>query len=159
MNEEYYDITPVCLQFTSDFDNPWIHPNIKELYTPDPNMAPFEHDTDVWRIYYKNSRNETLYVYFKSQRMDEISEKFDMGLPKQDFWKPPYIDAKLAVSYLKLVLLEDIWMPGGEQFCFTEFGQKVSNFFSYDPEITLFTPDCGMVPHTDKNGTEWIFES
>lgn len=51
------------------------------------------------------------------------------------------------LSEIVVMLKEDVWTPGGEQFCFTDFGQKIPNqlehvkFISYD--LGLYKNDDG----------------
>lgn len=43
-------------------------------------------------------------------------------------------DADEFSSWLMTILFEDVWSPGGTQFCFTEFGKKLevfSNSFTF----------------------------
>ena len=80
-------------------------------------------------------------------------------------------------EYVELTLLEDVYSPSPprndviiktsreyeawrekyptEQFCFTNFGKKVSDFFKNNAKVDFFSLDCGLT--TD--GTDWFCES
>ena len=52
--------------------------------------------------------------------------------------------------------MEDFWSPGSNQFCFTKFGKKVSEFFNVENiTIEYFSLDGEMCNY----GDGWSFQS
>ena len=172
---EFADIEPLIIEYSKG--NKWVHPYIKEWYTPESGS---EHDTDVFRVYFKNKKDEKMYVYFKSnyltQKTNEYFAQEDWeDIPKQGIFNPPYIDTTLVYDCLQMTLVEDMWTPlppkgaiknskeyakwreqyPSEQFCFTKDGLQVSKFLNLDAKVDFFSLDCGLT--TD--GTEWFCES
>ena len=152
MNDEYIDIEPLLISIS---DSNWVHPNIEQYFNPvDVGKGTASHDVDVYRVYFKNSENNTMYVIFKSNYLDEKIKSFDFdNQVKQNLFKKPYIDTPSVYDVLKVVLWEDIWSPGGIQFAFTDFGKIVSDFMSSNAEVSFFSLDCGLFK--DKNNWSW----
>lgn len=57
-------------------------------------------------------------------------------------------------SQLEVTLLEDVWMPGGEQFCFSEIGIAICDIFKKVKKYS-FSPDCALT--TD--GENWWYDT
>lgn len=171
----FADVTPLIMYLGSE---KWVHPYIKDWYNPTTESG---HDVDVYRMYLKNTDNENLYVYFKSNYIDEAINRYDFNdvtKQKQELFADPYINCQEVYMSLYVTLIEDCWTltppaPRSfktskefcswiesirpEQFCFTEFGEKVSDFLQKDHVVNFFSLDCGLV--CDETGTEWDCDS
>lgn len=156
MNDEYIDIEPLLISISDNTSN-WTHPEIEKYFNPvDVGRGIASHDVDVYRIYFKNSENNTMYVIFKSNYLDKKIKDFNVdNQKKQELFKKPYIDTPNVYDALKVVLWEDIWSPGGMQFAFTSFGKIVSDFMSSNAEVDFFSLDCGLYKDEDS----WNWES
>lgn len=136
----------------------------------------------MYRIYFTNAKGETLYVFFKSFYLTEqvnnyYSQPDWENLPKQAIFNEPFINSQLVYDGVELTLLEDCWGPStppnvpfyinneyikwidtgleSNQFCFSEFGGKVNEFFMHDAVPSFFSLDCGLT--TD--GNDWWCDS
>jgi hypothetical protein len=174
-NFEFVDIEPLLITLEND---EWVHPYIEKWYHPD---ADSKYDDDMFRVYLTNSKKQRLYVYFKSEYLENKVNKWMeqddcWNRDKQELFNPPYIDTNLVYSFIQLTLQEDIWSPAPprldaiesskdyeqwrteyptEQFCFTEFGKKVNKFLQSDAIVDFFSLDCGLT--TD--GEKWYCDS
>jgi len=173
---EFVDVNLMIVQ-TKDYK--WVNPYISNWYKPEEGQL---HDNNIYRIYYKNSHNEMLYVYFKSDYLDRKVEAFynqpDCWTNKKyDLFKPPYMDCRELYESVDMTMFEDVWgpyPPAGSpmendtleykqwikdsetnQFCFSVVGEKVKEFFAKEAEVDFFSPDCGLT--TD--GTDWWCDS
>ena len=116
----------------------WQHPNIEKLINEycipsDPNDGYY--DGPIVRAVYENV---TVVVLLKNDVYDIfnaecLSRKTANPLPHTDLHQ-----------YIALMLLEDVWVPYGEQFCFTEYGKKLSSVFSYETPYEFISPDLGL---------------
>ena len=122
-------------------------------------------------VYFKSE-----YLDRKCDEFFDRDESFWMNA-KNDLFKSPFIDCDLLYEHATMTLLEDCyapmpapgtviseiknvgryhsWLDSGlesGQFCFSDFGQLVGDFFDEDTRVTFFTPDCGM---TTGEGDEW----
>ena len=173
---EFVDVNLMIVQ-TKDYK--WTNPYISNWYKPEQGQL---HDNNIYRIYYKNSDNEMLYVYFKSDYLDRKVEAFynqpDCWTNKKyDLFKPPYMDCRELYESVDMTMFEDVWGPyppvgspmenttseykqwikdsETNQFCFSLVGEKVKGFFSKEANVDFFSPDCGLT--TD--GTDWWCDS
>ncbi len=171
----FVDIEPMIIEIGENVQ--WTHPYIDTWFNPED-----EYDCDIYHIEYTNESGENLTMYFKSKYIDSKIEEFFMdteseSLGKQDMFSDTYVNLSEVFSSIETTLLDDCFgvTPGPqisddyvdttdeefykkyprEQFCFSEIGEKVGEFFDSDTEITLFTPDCGLT--TD--GTLWWCDS
>jgi hypothetical protein len=175
-NIEIVDVEPLIIELGEE--GKWVHPYIKTWYQPEEDN---EYDDNIYRIYINNSDGKTIYVFFKSVYLDKKLEEWtgnseDRLADKQSLFEPPYIDAQQVFESLVLTLTEDFWCPGpnnlpvinnsrdyekvrldypAEQFCFTEFGRKISTFVDNDVSMNFFSLDCGLT--TD--GVDWWCDS
>lgn len=168
----FADCEPLIIEVGN---NKWIHPFIKDWYKPNEDG----YDNDMYRVYFDNDKGETLYIYFKSSYLTEKTDAYFAqedweDKPKQALFADPFIDSKLVYEGLKLTLLEDCWGPmppagtpfhineeyekwietglESNQFCFSEFGEIVNAFFSYNAVPSFFSLDCGL---TTEDGEWW----
>jgi hypothetical protein len=52
---------------------------------------------------------------------------------------------KNIISMTIVLLTEDVWMPGGEQFCFTEYGRLISeDILDMGNVECMLSPDVGV---------------
>jgi hypothetical protein len=127
-------IEPVMIHFENE---EWVHPNIQELLNWEidgfnPGKWSYE---DLTRIYIENDKNQIATLVVLSKEL---------------------YDDKISMDELKMMtqvtLLEDVWMPGSKQFCFTKFGKKLSKAFGQNKmKITFVSPDVGV--NEKKDGT------
>lgn len=54
----------------------------------------------------------------------------------------------------EVCLLEDVWMPGNEQFAFTEYGRSLAKRLE-GKKLEWLSPDVGITG----SGTEWWFDT
>jgi hypothetical protein len=171
--EDFVDAQPMIISL----DQNWYNPFIKEWFKPDiyPEMeeGDFGYDDDVYRMYLVNESGAYLGVYFKSdyigKKMDAWSKTGNWDSDNEDDWPDnktlfgEFINTQEVFDTLCLLLLEDFWRPSNpnktkfdEQFCFSEFGKKVSDFFS-NGEVNMdrFSLDCALT--TD--GKDWWCDS
>jgi hypothetical protein len=125
---------PVLIDFA---DQHWHHPDIESLLTWEvdginPGRWSYDH---LYRVYLETADRKIAHVvvHWPEVRQGNISES--------EF-----------TEILPVVLFEDVWMPGGEQFCFTDFGQELSRRF-FNHRITFVSPDVGI--ESDESGYQW----
>jgi len=142
------------------------------------------YDDNVYRMYLENPEGQTVYVVFKSnyvnQRLEKFNEIYDLeeGLNhKADLFSEEFIDGQEVFESLCTSLFDDVWIPGpipkepiknsrdyaayrnsfeSEQFCFSEFGEKLSEIFKGGVKCNFFSLDCGLT-HDGKG--DWWFDS
>jgi hypothetical protein len=171
---DFVDVEPMIITL---YNEKWYNPFIKEWFLPNiyPEMEKddFGYDDDVYRIYLTNDNGDNMGVYFKSEYINKkLSEWVKSGnyeSDNEDDWPntktlfTQYVNTQEVFDSICLTLLEDVWCPSNqtftkfeEQFCFTEFGEKVSNFFNIgNVKMDMFSLDCGMT--TD--GKDWWCDS
>jgi hypothetical protein len=121
-----------------DFDQQhWHHPNIEDLLTWEVNghnQGRWSYDY-LYRVYLETSQKESVYivVHWPDVEWEDFRQ--------QDL-----------ANIIPVILFDDVWMPGGEQFCFTDLGQKLSKKFSRSA-ITFMSPDVGI--EADESGYHW----
>lgn len=116
----------------------WVNPEIKELLDWETNGA----NEGKWsyngltRISIENSKKKIAYLVVYSRDLEDGKISFEE------------LEMMLFVS-----LFEDVWSPGGEQFCFSKFGKRLSKSFQKSIRITFVSPDIGI---EDSDGVyEW----
>ena len=134
-------ITPILIDFENDsWENPEIATEVFMKCSPSEiNFGCF--DGNLVRIWINSDEHSAHIVATVS---DKIYSSLDEEFNADDF-----------ASWLFCVLFEDIWMPGGEQFCFTGFGKKLEVFsksfeFSVSPDICV---------HYDGKESGWNWSS
>ena len=148
-----------------------------------PDEVYYGYDDDVYRMYLENDKGDTIYVVFKSDYIGRKYSEWSSTVnfdddeenwpEKTSLFEPPYINSRQVFDSLCIGLIEDVWTPmpkitdidnidvsnigNGkiEQFCFTEFGKKISKMFAKECKCTFFSLDCGLT--TD--GKDWWFDS
>jgi hypothetical protein len=133
MNDETLP-EPVLIDFA---DQHWHHPEIRSMLTWEVNginPGTWSYD-DLYRAYMENPDGRLASVV--------------MHWPGVD-WHT--VSKSALTEILPVVLFEDVWMPGGEQFCFTDLGQKLCRSF-LDHRITFVSPDVGI--QADETGYHW----
>lgn len=143
-----------------NFNRIWLHPDIKDHFIPNSEINS-GYDESVHRVYLKNSEGKMLlHLLVKSDLLENywdtvFKEYFDETTedvkPHQKLTNKIVKELKLQ---LEVVLLEDVWMPGGTQFCFTEVGKTVGEIFKNVKRYS-FSPDCALT--TD--GEDWWFDT
>jgi hypothetical protein len=125
---------PVLIDFA---DQHWHHPDIESLLTWEvdginPGRWSYDH---LYRVYLENPDGKiaSVVVHWPEVSWEDIAKSE-------------------LTELLPVVLFEDVWMPGGEQFCFTDIGQDLSRRF-FDHRITFISPDVGI--ESDESGYHW----
>lgn len=141
--------------YTSGLEKSWHNHNIGKLCNFKDGW-----DNNVHRIWLRTDKGD-IQVVVKSQMLDEYWKN-----KKYDEEKEIYIEDEQALQdaleYLffvvPLYLTEDFWAPNGEQFCFTELGQKISEMIIGEEMKGLnridFSPDCAVSDDGD-NEYSW----
>ena len=121
-----------------DFDNKqWYHPNIDNLL--------------IWQT---NSMNPGTWSYGHLYRVNLTNLVGDIVAvilywPEAE-WKD--VSKQDLDNLIPVILFEDVWTPGDQQFCFTEVGLALSKKF-LDSRITFVSPDVGIQKLDD--GYSW----
>lgn len=168
-NEDFADVQPIIITLN---DIAWHHPFIKDWFEPyiyeGMNEGDFGYDDNMFRMYFINSKDDRLGVYFKSNYVQTKLKLWnesedDDNTSIQETLFTEYVNTKNVFDSIMLTLVEDFWCPyspttnqSDGQFCFTEFGKMVSKFFKdQSVKMTMFSLDCAMT--TD--GKDWWCDS
>jgi hypothetical protein len=155
-NPDFPDIEPLLIMvddaaWTNPFVNTWHNPGKDGVW-----------DTLCYFIRYNNSAESELAILFKSNYLTNKKIKYfeDNLLTKKgrkpgvDIFDPPYIDVDFVLKSLESTILDDVWCPTAhqdpkyniirklyptEQFCRTDFGLMVGEFFQHDYDMEYFT--------------------
>lgn len=137
------------------FKELWVNPEISSIAEIDSETG---YDDNVHRIYLGNSKGEMfLHILAKSDDLNEYWEDFFKTYEEDQETKDQRKVNKVAKevrSKLEILFLEDVWAPGGEQFCFTEAGKEIGKLFTKAKKVK-FSPDCALT--TD--GTNFWFDT
>lgn len=63
-----------------------------------------------------------------------------------------YPSAKWIGELLSVLIHEDVWSPGGEQFILTPAGQKISSMMPLKIEVESWSPDAGIERWPEDDG-------
>lgn len=123
----YEIVTPVLMQIEEE---QWVHPDIESILEWEVdvfNPGKWAYD-GLTRVYIKNDEGKAAHLVVFSKDLKE-------GLVPLDELK----------AQLEVTLFEDVWSPGGEQFCFTPFGKMMSKALRCNiAEISFASPDVGI---------------
>ena len=160
------DVEPIAIELNGE---QWLHPYIDTWFKPNTGEDGNEGlDEDTYVFIYRTD-TDFMRIMIKSDYVTEGFNKFYNddyeSLDKNACFRPPYMDMSLVFEMLYICLIEDTWSPRpnidfkiktsrdyakfkqlypSEQFCFTEFGEKVGAVLN-DPTLkSHMTPDCGM---------------
>lgn len=97
--------------------------------------------TPCHRVWLKDGKGETLLALIVRS---ELLDKHWAAESKQD--AQAVVDDLLL--NLEVILREDIWAPGGVQFCFTPVGKQVGKLVTKVEQVS-FSPDCVLVKAKD----------
>ena len=173
------DIEPIAMELNGE---QWLHPFIHTWFKPctDSNEGNVGLDEDTY-VFLFETETEYLKLMVKSNYITEGFRKFFAEddweeKDKNACFKEPYMNMQDVFEMLYICLIEDTWCPRAnvdfeiknskdyakfkeqypsEQFCFTEFGEKVSKMLSQKFKSSM-TPDCGM--WIDDDG-QWGYDS
>jgi hypothetical protein len=149
MKEKYqYPIIDILLIEGHNKIGKWQHPRIKKLinkYCVPSDINAGYYDGNIIRACYKDFTIVALLTNDVYQKfLDEcFSNKTSNPLAHTDLHQ-----------FIAVMILEDVWIPGDEQFCFTEYGKKISELFSYDTPYEFISPDLGL-RLDDDSGSSW----
>jgi hypothetical protein len=118
-----YMLEPVLIYFGKD---KWTHPEIEEVlnFTQDARDGGFwASNEDIYRITIKVRKKICCEMAVRSSVISSYL-KYEAGLAQKRRMNARELTAEIG-SLLCVVLVEDIWSPGSEQFCFTKFGKKL----------------------------------
>lgn len=138
-------ITPILINFNGEtWENPEIATEV--FYNCQPSEINYNcFDGNLIRIWLKSEEH---FAHIVATVCDD--ELYEMCSGITEF------DTDLIAGWLFTVLFEDVWAPGGEQFCFSEFGEKLSVLSSDDTNFNI-SPDICV--HYDGPSEGWGWSS
>lgn len=142
-----YDLSIPLLIYGPKHELLWTNPDMLDIMT----FHDVEQDEDtsdsvepVHRIFLDDADgNGVMRVIMFSPALDAFWEDAWRGDPygkKHDETKLTAAVERLGFE-LETCFLEDTWMPGGTQFCFTQVGKRVAELWQKIDRIS-FSPDC-----------------
>jgi hypothetical protein len=142
---------PIIIMFK---DQNWTHPNIQtivdELKDDDQINESCQMWTGPWVRIYLEQEGKTVYTVCAfhdkeayEEHVKQCYKKFNEGTYTEERSKE-ILDEILGFLYIQLV--EDVWLPGAEQFCFSEFAEKLYEYFDFAKpfSFSLISPDVGV---------------
>lgn len=143
MKYDFPDVTPLIIQ--APWGN-WYHPHIEQI------ASSWDHVSSgcnvitgpIVRIYFDNEMR--VIVSVDNDHYNKMFEYDDKGEMKTSLNDEA---CKNIADMLYVMLIEDVWIVDGEQFCFTEYGKQINSNIS----VTFFSPDVGI--HKEEYGWEW----
>ena len=143
---------PLLIELFKGENSDWVHPDIETLI--EQNLTSEDLGTDIpmytgplWRMWLENADGDTVgttVVVFNKEFSDTIYESVDEGeLLPTTIWNDEAVGT--ARGCVTILLTEDVWCPEGEQFYFSEFGQKVK-----DLHVAGISPDVCVHTHEGK---------
>lgn len=139
-----HDLSTPLLIYNSKHQLIWTNPDILstvKFSEEDPTCA----DTPVQRVWlYDKNKAMVLTVILHSPSLEafwdaSFDENFE-PIKNDDLTKK--IVQRLFLEF-ETMFLEDVWAPGGEQFCFTKIGKTIGSAFRKVRSIE-FSPDCAL---------------
>jgi hypothetical protein len=162
MNE--YDLSQPLLIYGPKYELLWTNPDMLDLMTfqePDEGSDTVDSNEPVHRVFLNDaSGKHVMHVIMRSAALDTYWENAlkDVDFDSPDWKKTDPTAANEAVERLQMELetcfIEDVWMPGGKQFCFTPVGRKVGTLLKKVKHIS-FSPDCMLW----KSGLEFGYDT
>ncbi len=154
------DITIPLLIYGPRYELLWTNPDMLDIVdfsseSEDGEISPYS-STPVHRIQLSDKNNKhILCVIAKSPTLEKFWEEAFKDLDedaisqklKEDAGKTKAVVETLMFE-LETLLLEDFWITGGEQFCFTPVGRKIGRLFSRVRNVQ-FSPDCALSKDDD----------
>lgn len=155
-----YIVEPIIIQYE---ENNWTHPEIENIVAELKDEDQINEGCGVyagpWVRIYLEQNGKTLYTvctFLEKEAYENhlkyCYEKFNEETYNQEL-SSEITNEILGFLYVSLV--EDVWAPGGEQFCFSDYAEKMYENFDFSSEfkISMFTPDVGV----ENNGDHWIW--
>lgn len=174
------DLEPIAIELNGE---QWLHPYINTWFKPetDEDVGNVGLDEDTYVFKFESNTLGVLRMIVKSSYLNDGFNRFFEDdewetKDKNAVFKLPYNDMESVFSSLYICLIEDTWCPRAnvdfkisnskdyakfrtlypsEQFCFTEFGEKVGEFLNAQDISSHMTPDCGMWIE----GGQWGYDS
>lgn len=121
----------------------WVNPEIEDILEWEV-KHPKDKNNGKWalknlsRVVIKNDKKEKtcLLVY---------SEELKNNLMPEDE----------LYSQLGMMLFDDVWSPGGEQFCWTEFGAIISDMYGSSFEIAMISQEANIYLDINADYIQW----
>lgn len=117
--------------FKNSFREKWVHPGIEEISkTLSKDLGTdYNYSGPLMRFVTDDIQ---IVALLDQAQYDFIIEEMIAGISAsaRQSW---------AIEMLRLYLYEDFWMPGGEQFCFSEFAEDFPEYSDF--EVEWFSPD------------------
>ncbi len=117
---------------------------------------PIYAETPVQRVWlYDKNKTMVLTVILHSPPLEAFWEaSFDAeGEPIRNDELVSQIVQRLFLEF-ETLFLEDVWMPGGEQFCFTKIGKAIGSAFKKARSVQ-FSPDCALAYDPEAEDPFW----
>jgi hypothetical protein len=154
---DFVDIEPVLIKYYKDKqEHSWIHPEAANIcdFTAESDAI---RASDVHRVYLADDKGNTIYIVFKSEYMDNFVS--GMYNEETDEYNYPYQlgeeEWESFMGMLYVMLVEDVWTPGCEQFCFSDFAEKLYEYIDLEnAHVDFLSSDVSL--YFDG---EWGFES
>ena len=160
----FLDVTPIQIDLNGHDAPTWTHPELDEIFELDEeNCNAGEWDSNVHRMWIDaEGVKGFLHVVFKAPALTLIEERLGLYSCEKESE-----DERLSQGLYQYIfenvliaLTEDTWSPGGEQFCFTDFGQKINTFLSNKQLTYRISPDIAMERGLDSsNKYEYCWSS
>lgn len=148
------DFEPVLIDYYHK-DLHWTHPDIDEIC----GMADGHYNEGIWnhipliRITIENSEFGYMHIVAKSDSFMKLWDEYCdlLGEDNNKCKANEFLRERFDIVYeelpmiLEVVLTEDIWSPGGIQFCFSESGKLIGDYFRKgDIKYLSHSPDIGI---------------
>lgn len=134
----------------------WIHPDIHyQLRDQETIYEELEETyyTNMVKVDLYNTNLQHISVICKVD-YEDINTMFILDLESKQYNEEAIRE---LTEYLFVNLIEDVWVTSEGQFCFTEYGQTLSNFFpKMKVEKYSVTPDLALVDELDGN---WRYDT
>lgn len=148
--DDFIDVEPLHI---STPKTTWSHPEIEDIaefqqadWTDEPHLRS---SAPVYRVYLENRQKKTIYIVFQSDWFDRKGSQ-----PISDTLLNSWIDLtdddwqEFAAS-LDMVLREDVWCPGGQQFCTLPIYKEICQLLKNGFRITFLSPDVSLYKEDD----------
>lgn len=129
----------------------WVNPDVEQLAVWDDQHC----DHRVHRVILSHGNNERLDLVVKYKPLEDFFNLYEFDENVTIVSRPTNVQVQDMVNDLlvvaKVVILEDVWSPGGEQFCFTDEGREIGkvvagmNTVHFSPDI-VFRKDPSSTP-------------
>lgn len=151
MENMIYEPSEALLIYDADRRLIWTHPDIDSICTFS-EESPYAEDAVQQLIFTGEGSSSPLITVIAKSPAVEQHWKDLSNLHEVEPAKTKAITADILLEF-EVMFIEDVWMPGAEQFCFTPIGEKVGDIFK-DVRSAQFFP-CALW----RSGTSYGFDA